>query len=870
MRKTAIFLTVLLIFTIFVSICSLPSTFAQAGQEETNAVERYIILLNDAPVATYRGGIVGLEATSPLVTGVRKLDVNTPASRAYYDYLAQAQATFQQVLQDRLGRDVSFEAVYRWALNGVVVRLTPAEAVLVSRLPGVKVVAHDQVREPLTDHGPEWIGAPAMWGSETGCAAGGYCGEGVIVGILDTGINHDHASFAAVGGDGYHHVNPYGSGVYKGVCVNTPARCNDKLIGIYDYSGGNGEDDNGHGSHTASITAGNFLSDVTLEAPTTTMQVDISGVAPHANIIAFRVCNGGCYSSYAASAVEDAIQDGVDVINYSIGGSPNYSPWSSSNIDAQAFLNARTAGIFVAVAAGNSGPGAETLLSPAVSPWVLTVGASTHNRAFSNSLINLHTGSGTTLPDMEGRSLTSEYGPANIVYAGDYSGNNYCKSGIWSAGTFSGEIVVCDRGLVARTEKSDNVSAAGGGGMVLANDATSSDSLLADAHAIPATHITYDDGVTLKNWLHNSESGHTATISGTMILVADRYADIMASFSSRGPDESNATQKVIKPDIVGPGVDIVAAVKTDGALTPPELGVKSGTSMASPHLAGAAVLLVQAHPDWTPAEIQSALMSTAWTQDLYEEDSSTPVDPFDVGAGRVDLNVASSAGFLLHVTQSEYEDADPTSGGDPSALNIPSLATDALNNAWTWTRTLKATRAGTWDITFDLPPGVSMTASPSSFNFSGVGATQTITFTLHGYGLSKNQWYFAQVNLTERSDASPAAHFPVAVKSTCAVPSAPAVDVDHSGNDVILSWNATSDSYEVWRSETPYFTPADASSVKLTADGYTSTSYIDTGAGDGQTDYFYKVIARNSCGGASSDREDHDAIFSYPLVPGAS
>ncbi len=845
-------------------VLSLPA----GAQDDGAEMERFIVLLHDAPVALYEGGIPGLPATSPAVTGARRLDSQSPDSLAYEAYLARQQAALQQTLEARLGRAVSLERTYRWALNGVVVRLTSGEAAIVRQLPGVKAISPDQLFYPLTDHGPEWIGAPAMWGAASSCAAGGFCGEGVIVGVIDTGINHDHASFAAVGGDGYQHVNPYGSGAYKGACISNSALCNDKLIGLYDYTGAGVEDTDGHGSHTASTVAGNFLRDVSLEAPTINFQMDISGVAPHANIISYRVCNGGCYSSYVVSAVEDAIKDGVDVLNYSIGSSPSVSPWSSSNYDAQAFLSARTAGIFVAVAAGNSGPGAETLLSPAISPWVLTVGANTHDRAFLNSLTGLTTDQGHILADIDGRSITAGYGPATIVYAGDY-GNALCKAGIWPSNEFNGEIVVCDRGSIARVDKSANVKAAGGGGMVLANDVANGNSLNADAHSIPAVHITYDDGVALKNWLANGDTGHKATIAGSTMAVSDQYADIMAAFSSRGPNESVATQRIIKPDMVGPGVDIVAAVATDGSLTAPELGVESGTSMASPHLAGAAALLVQAHPDWTPAEIQSALMSTAWQQNLRKEDWVSPVTPFDVGAGRADLNVAADAGFLLDVTKSEYENADPASGGDPSALNLPGLATDAFNNSWTWERTLKATRPGTWEITFDLPSGMSMTASPASFTYNAAGGTQTVTFTAHGYGFSQNQWYFAQVYFTDTSGASPKAHFPVAVKSTCTAPSAPTVSIALNNPDIDLAWNATGDSYEVWRSETPYFIPADATSQKLTSDGYTQTSYTDTGAGNGQVNYYYKVIARNSCGGASSHLSDQDGLFSYSLVPGS-
>ncbi len=833
----------------------------------------YVILLQDPPVASYKGGIPGLAPTNPATLGVRKLDANSPASQAYYNYLAQKQEAFRQTLAERLGRSVEYYRTYRWVLNGVVVEMTPQEAEFVRTMPGVRGIAINEIRHPLTDRGPTWIGAPAMWGprNSADCTVdNGTCGEGVIVGIIDTGINHDHPSFADVGDDGYDHTNPYGSGNYKGDCVSNPSWCNDKLIGMYDYTGVGAEDDEGHGSHTASTAAGNFLNNITLEAPTISFTgLNISGVAPHANIISYRICDAnGCSTIDAGSAIDQAVSDGVDVLNYSIGGAAIVSPWSPFSIDAQAFLDARDAGVFVATSAGNSGPGPETIGSPAFSPWLLTVGANTHDRAFSNSLINMNTDQGTTLPDIEGRSITSGYGPAPIVYAGDY-GNALCKEGIWSANEFSGEIVVCDRGEIARVDKSANVAAAGGGGMVLANEAANGNSLNADEHSIPSVHITYDDGVTLKNWLANGDSGHTATIAGTQMLIdAAKYADITAAFSSRGPNASVATQKIIKPDIIGPGVDILAAVATDGVKTPPEFDVYSGTSMSSPHLAGAAALLIQAHPNWTPAEVQSALMSTSWTENLRKEDWVTPTDPFDVGAGRVDLNEAPDAGFVMHITKTEYQNADPASGGDPSTLNMPSLATDAFNNSWTWSRTLKATRAGTWEVSFQLPTGMSMTASPSSFTFNAAGDTQTVTFTAHGYGFTQDQWYFAQVNFTDTSGASPDAHFPIAVKGACPVPTAPTVSSTLNGTDVELSWDATGDSYEVWRSESPYFTPADATAQKLTADGYTQTSYVDAGAASGQTNYYYKVISRNTCGGASSDQHDHDGVFSFQLVPG--
>ncbi len=832
------------------------------GEVDPAAV--YIVQLEGAAVAAYRGDVAGLAATSPRVTGARQLDAESAASQAYADYLRQRHDAFVQTVEQRLGRPVRVVGEFNFVLNAVGLELSAAEAAEVATLPGVEFVQGNERRELHTDHGPGWIGAPALWGAAASCAAGGFCGEGVIVGIIDTGINHDHPSFADVGGDGYNHTNPFGSGNYKGFCASNPAFCNDKLVGAWDFIfTTTPEDEDGHGSHTASTAAGNFVPGVILQAPTTSFGLDISGVAPHANIIAYNAC---CLLFDLVAAIDQAVQDGVDVINYSIGGDPA-NPWTDS--DAQAFLDAREAWVFVATSAGNSGPGAATLGSPGDAPWLLTVGASTHNRAFLNSLVDLNTNQGTALASMEGRSITAGYGPAAIVYAGA-SGNALCEAGRWPANQFSGQIVVCDRGVNGRVEKGANVKAAGGGGMVLANDAANGYGLSADAHEVPAVHISYADGLVLKNWLANGNSGHVGRIVGSTVEVGDGYGDLVASFSSRGPNPS--TPRALKPDITGPGVDVVAAVASGTGKTPPEIDSYSGTSMSSPHLAGAAALLVDAHPAWTPAQIQSALMATARTESQFKDDGITPADPFDLGAGRVDLATATAAGFLLDETRAKYDAANPGSGGDPSTLNQASLARETCNNTCTWTRTLTSTRAGSWTVSAVAPAGVAVTASPGAFSFTAAGQSQTVQFTANVYGLSPNVWRFARVVFTEGSAAAPEAHFPVAVATTCSLPTAPAVSIALvGGDDVQLAWNNTgASSYEVWRSTSPYFTPGAAGSTKLTPANYTGTTYTDVNAvGGGNPDYFYKVIARNSCGGASPDVAGQKAVFSFGLVKGS-
>lgn len=757
---------------------------------DVNATATYIIQLVEPSLATYRGDLAGLAPTSPVVAGGRKLDFDAPASKAYLAHLAERRAEFLAAVQATIGRPVAPGYIYDAVLNGLTLELTPGEAAVVAALPMVKQIQPNFTRELLTDRGPLWIGAPALWGAPAACAPGGFCGEGIIVGVIDTGINSDHPSFADVGGDGYDHTNPLGSGVYKGWCnpaVKNPPlnKCNDKLIGLWSYasSGNNPEDPEGHGSHTASTAAGNRLNGIVLYAPTLSLTFDIAGVAPHANVIAYDACADGCPGDALLAAINQAVTDGADVINYSIGSPASTSPWVES--DALAFLDARAAGVFVAVSAGNNGPGASTVGSPGGAPWLTSTAAATHDRALVNSLVNLTTDQGTTLPDIIGRSVTAGYGPAAIVYAGDY-GNALCLAGVWPAGRFTGQIVTCDRGGNARVEKSANVQAAGGGGMILANAEANGDELAGDAHSIPAVHVTYADGVTLKGWLANGDTGHVGVISGTAADIRDSNGDVLAAFSSRGPSRSVGGD-VLKPDVAAPGVDILATVASGAGKIPPEFDIYSGTSMASPHVAGAGALMTQAHPTWTPAELQSALMTTAWTANVRKDDGITPADPFDRGAGRVNLAAAVNAGLLLDVATAEYQNADPALGGDPKTLNLASLADDNCRPACSWTRTVRNPTAAamTWNGTFVGLDGLQGTLSPASFSVAP-GASANFSLTISDIsGLATDQWYFGAVTWREASGLASDARFPVAVKVT------------GSQNDAIVSKQSTPRGAEV-------------------------------------------------------------------------
>src|SRR5688500_1810451 len=688
---------------------------------------RYIVLLADAPLAAYGGGVEGLAATDPTISGADRLDATSAASRAYLAYLEARHEAALGSIGAAIGRPVEAIFTYETVVNGLAVELSTAEANTVASLAGVTRVVPDVELELLTDNGPAWIGAPSIWSGEANGTASR--GEGVVAGIIDTGINTDHPSFADIGGDGFDHTNPHGT--FHGLCdpVTGAPFCNDKLIGVWDFTGlGTGpEDDNGHGSHTASTVAGNVL-DAALVGPTITVERRISGVAPHANVIMYKACfttpaAGGCLQTGTVGSIDQAVRDGVDVINFSIGGASR-DPWTDLN--AVAFLNARRAGVFLAVSAGNDGPGAATVGSPADSPWVTAVGASTHDRKFFNSLVGMSGGGSAAPADMRGLGVTAGLETRPIVYAGDFGfplcGDGPANEGTGEAlinpfpeGTFDGEIVVCDRGTYGRVEKAQNVMEGGAGGFVLLNDEASGDSLVADAYPIPGVHLTFNQGIVLKEWLASGD-GHAAAIGGMVTDVRDENGDVVASFSSRGQNPS--VPGVIKPDVTAPGVDILAAFHTPIGSTgeTPEYNVISGTSMSSPHTAGAGALLVALHPDWSPDEIRSALMTTSLT-DVLKDDAATPADPFDFGAGRISLSGAARAGLVLDESADAYLAADPAADGDPSALNIPSLASADCAGTCGWSRTLTSVADGevTWTASVSAPAGMAVSVSPSSF-----------------------------------------------------------------------------------------------------------------------------------------------------------
>ncbi|TKV98026.1 hypothetical protein SEVIR_9G533200v4 [Setaria viridis] len=544
---------------------------------------------------------------------------------------------------------------YHHVANGFAARLTPEELAALSGAAGFVSAVPEETYELHTTHTPLFLGLDARQAQIAN--HGSERGAGVIIGMLDTGVFPTHPSFSDDG-------MPPPPSKWKGRCDFTGGHvCNNKLIGARSFMSHDLRvqpvDDAGHGTHTASTAAGAVVPGAQALGQAAGVA---AGMAPRAHVAMYKVCNEtNCLSSDILAGVDAAVGDGCDIISMSIGGVSK--PFYRDAI-AMATFGAIEKGVFVAMSAGNSGPNASSVTNEA--PWMLTVAASTMDRSIRSTV---RLGNGVVL---DGESV---YQPRvsvptshPLVYAGT-NGKPYaelCGNGSLDGLDVAGKIVLCEFGSgpgrnISRILKGAVVRSAGGAGMVLLNKFAQGYSTLASAHVLPASHVDYAAASAIKSYV-SSTANPTAQILAGGTILGTSPAPSIAFFSSRGPSLQNPG--ILKPDITGPGVNVLAAwpfqvgPRTESPLPGPTFNVESGTSMSAPHLSGIAAFIKSKHPDWPPAAIKSAIMTTADVTDRAGnpilDEQREPADLFATGAGHVNPEKAADPGLVYDIAASDY------------------------------------------------------------------------------------------------------------------------------------------------------------------------------------------------------------------------
>lgn len=768
----------------------------------------YIVQLKDEPAASYQGTVPGYAATQPAAGETFRY--MSPAVQAYVNYLGQQQNTVLATIGS-----APVLATYKNVFNGFAASLTPEEAATLAANAQVVGLWEDEVRQLDTISTSKFLKLSEPGGLWSKTVNGNALkGENLVIGVVDGGIWPENpAFFDRVDANGVPSNNPadalaYGPApaTFTGGCQPgegiTAAHCNNKLVGIKHYrngwlaansvanfhwtdfvsgrdslSGANGH--GGHGDHTASTAAGNANVPVTINGA---VVGTASGMAPRARVAAYKVCwtkvdpgatdgsgsSNSCYNSDSVSAIDQAVADGVNVINYSISGSQT----TVNDPVEQAFYRAALAGVFVAASAGNSGPGQAVAH---ISPWITTVAASTHDRAFAGSATlgngAVYTGGSTTTTGLSNKPMIL------AENAGLGGGNaSLCYSGTPAAGQVlldpakvAGKLVVCTRGDNARVDKGQAVKNAGGLGMILVNQSAGL-SLDADFQPVPTLQVSNTDGAAIKAYV-SGNANPTGAIAPA--VMTSKSAPIMASFSSRGPNGGDSN--VMKPDVTAPGVDIIAQVTpaqdqaqrdqiAAGTLVPPPAWDSyQGTSMSSPHVAGLALLLKQANPSWGPGAIKSALMTTAYsTLDDGLTGAQNGLLPWAQGAGHVDPQRANDPGLVYNAGKNDWvkyqckvNKAAVTPASDCTTigtldetynLNLPSITLGTVTGSTIVTRSVTnvGSSAATYTAAVTTPPGFTTTVSPSSLTLNP-GETKSFTVTIAGAGAAEGVWQFGQL-----------------------------------------------------------------------------------------------------------------------------
>ncbi|XVF70955.1 hypothetical protein PTKIN_Ptkin11bG0204000 [Pterospermum kingtungense] len=659
---------------------------------------------------------------------------------------------------------------YTRCINGFAAILEEEEAAEVAKHPEVVSVFLNKGRKLQTTRSWDFMGlerdgvipSDSLWKMSS-------FGKDVIIGNLDTGVWPESKSFSD------ENMGPIPSR-WRGSCQDhsvNGVRCNRKLIGARYFNKGlaaivgaklndtyeTARDHEGHGSHTLSTAGGSFVPGANVFG---NGNGTAKGGSPNARVVAYKVCwppiNGNqCSDADIMAGFDYAISDGVDVLSASLGAFP--MEFSDDSISIGAFHAVKN-GISVVASAGNSGPAPGSVSN--VSPWMFTVGASTLDREFisyvelgnQKQLRGSSLASVTLSPRKSYPLISAE--DANAANASP-SDSILCQPGTLDPEKVKGKILVCLRGVNDRIDKGRQALLAGAVGMILANDNTSGNEVLADPHLLPATHLNFTDGAAVFAYI-NSTKNPTAYISPVNTELGTKPAPFMASFSSRGPNAIEPS--ILKPDVTAPGVNIIAAYTE--AVSPSEdvsdkrripFITMSGTSMSCPHVSGVVGLLKSLHPDWSPAAIKSAIMTSARTRDNtgkpMVDSNNKRATPFDYGAGHVRPNQAMNPGLVYDLTIDDYLNFLCARGYNQGLIsgfsdkpyacpksysladfNYPSITVPNLSGSTTVTRKVKNVGSpGTYKARVKSPAGVKVSVNPSTLTFIKIGEEKIFTVT---------------------------------------------------------------------------------------------------------------------------------------------
>ncbi len=788
--------------------------FTTAAQAQSRG--NYIVQLAAEPVASYTGNVAGYAATQP-APGSR-LNMRSSAAAAYAQYLDQQHLSVAKAIGN-----APVYARYKTVFNGFAAQLTEADIKALRANPLVVSIVPDEARKLETISTSRFLELTAPGGLWSKLSNGlPVKGEDIIIGVVDSGVWPENPTYADrvdaagnptfSGGTLAYGPPPAGwsgscqAGEGAGEGFSPAVHCNNKLIGAQFFNAGfktnrpaTGEGSKhwtefysprdsvagatghgGHGSHTSSTAGGNAGPLVSIGG--ISLGATAAGMAPRARIAAYKVCftyvnsaatdgtgsQNSCYTSDSVAAIDKAVADGVHVINYSISGSQT----SVNDPVEQAFLRAANAGVFVAASGGNSGP-ANAVAH--ISPWLTTVAASTHDRApvgtvtlgsgasYSGASFSPYALPQTALIRAEDAGLPGASATLNLCFS---SPNQLDPAKV------AGKVVVCTRGTNARVDKSLAVKNAGGVGMVLVDTASG---LVADVHAVPTVHVSAADGAAIKAYAQ--AGGGTAAIS--KFSMASKPAPIMAGFSSRGPNMGDPN--ILKPDLTAPGVDVIAAVTADltpaqrdavanGSLVPTaDWASYQGTSMSSPHVAGLGALLRQAYPNWSPAAIKSALMTTTYsTLNDGLAGQQNGLLPWAQGAGHVAPNKAFDPGLVYDAGRSDWiryqckvnraavTAADCSTYGtldETYNLNLPSITVGSVQGFATVTRrvTNVGSSTATYTASVSLPANsFAAQVTPASLTLAP-GETKSFTVKFTNIASPENVWQFGALAWTDGS-----------------------------------------------------------------------------------------------------------------------